>query len=58
MTRDEIINKMRDNLDKLEKNKISQFNASTMLNYLKTLLKELDNDDLPEPQTKGKILHD
>ena len=49
MTRDEIMQKMHENLKKLEQGKISQFNASTQLNYLKTLLKELDNEPLPEP---------
>ena len=54
MTREEIIQKMYENLDKLERGKITQFNASTSLNYLKQLLKELDNDPLPELPTPLK----
>ena len=58
MTRQEIIEKMMDNLEKLEQRKITQFVASTSLNYLKTLLKELDNEDLPDIPTKSKTLND
>ena len=56
MTREEILNKINDNLTKLEKGKINQYNASTMLNYLKTLLKEIDNDPLPDITQNNKLL--
>ena len=59
MTREEILKKMKDNLSKLEKGKITAFNQSTMLNYLKTLLKEIENNDLPEiVNTSKQILND
>ena len=56
MTREEILNKIEDNLTKLEKGKINAYNASTMLNYLKTLLKEIDNDPLPDITPNNKLI--
>jgi hypothetical protein len=46
MTREEIIEKINNNLKELENGNIRPSHAATILNYLKTLLKELDNEPL------------
>jgi hypothetical protein len=46
MTRREILEKIEKNLKELEEGKIRPSHANVMLGYLKTLLKELDNEIL------------